>query len=647
MRRMGRSLEPIADALVLVFTRGVSLQSWRHLGLLEREWALYARLAPAYARTVLVTYGSAEDGRIGEELGAEVVCNEGGLDDARFEGAAPGQVGEVLSGSREVVIKTNQMRGGTLGVQIAHALRARSIRTGLVARGGYLWSRFEAVEHGPGSVQAIEAGKQEQELCAAADIIVGTSVAMVGDLSWRYAISRERTRLIPNYVLGELPVRGAAEREQGTILYAGQLVARKRVDLIIEAAALVKDINRRAVRVSIIGEGPEEDRLRALAEAKGVDATFEARLAHRTLLERMASCAVYVQASALEGHPKTVLEAMSTGAPVIVTESPGLGGLIDHGSSGLVFPADPSAIARGIAGMLDDPSWAEAMGEAASANVLAKFGLDRIVVQEHEAHSSAMKLAGKGRAVAPEPVRWDPSLLEAPSEEAVGAWARSLRGFARRLPNDRVGAFLMGLDGPTYELQGEMAVRAGGGLHPKHRVTRYHDFFVERVKPGWRVVDLGCGNCALACAIAAAGATVVGMEISEANACQARARIEGEGLSSRVEVVMGDIREHRLDGTFDAIVLSNVLEHVRDRPALLRQWVAWYEPRRVLIRVPAFDRDWRVGWKRELGVEWRLDLTHETEYVRAKLEAEMREGGLAIEEVVTTWGEYWVDARPS
>ena len=39
----------------------------------------------------------------------------------------------------------------------------------------------------------------------------------------------------------------------------------------------------------------------------------------------------------------------------------------------------------------------------------------------------------------------------------------------------------------------------------------------------------------------------------------------------------------------------------------------------------------------ELGVEWRLDDTHETEYTREQLEKELGEAGLKIRECVTRW----------
>jgi len=38
------------------------------------------------------------------------------------------------------------------------------------------------------------------------------------------------------------------------------------------------------------------------------------------------------------------------------------------------------------------------------------------------------------------------------------------------------------------------AIAYEGGVHPKHRLTRYHDFFVERVRTGELVLDIGSGK---------------------------------------------------------------------------------------------------------------------------------------------------------
>lgn len=250
------------------------------------------------------------------------------------------------------------------------------------------------------------------------------------------------------------------------------------------------------------------------------------------------------------------------------------------------------------------------------------------------------------------PVYFEPELLDAPVADSVLSWSRAIGAFARRLPAKRRAEFLLALDSALYPMQGEAAVAASrdaaDGLHPKHRLMRYHDFFVQRIRRNERVLDLGCGVGALALSIAMrAEADVTAIDLSSKNLAEAKHRAELAGVAHRTSFECGDITLLRVPGRFDTIVLSNVLEHLRDRPTLLQRWSAWYSPSRFLIRVPALDRDWRVPYKRELGIEWRLDPTHETEYTRAQLDAELSEGGLSITECHTQWGEYWCEARPA
>ncbi|VAX36206.1 hypothetical protein MNBD_PLANCTO03-946, partial [hydrothermal vent metagenome] len=114
----------------------------------------------------------------------------------------------------------------------------------------------------------------------------------------------------------------------------------------------------------------------------------------------------------------------------------------------------------------------------------------------------------------------------------------------------------------------------------------------------------------------------------------------------RLRVLKGDITHDRAHGPngeehFDVVVLSNVLEHLADRERLLALYAEWYTPRVILIRVPAFDRDWTVAWKHDLGVDSRSDPTHETEYTEASLRAELAAAGLCVQEMIVRWGEYW------
>lgn len=211
------------------------------------------------------------------------------------------------------------------------------------------------------------------------------------------------------------------------------------------------------------------------------------------------------------------------------------------------------------------------------------------------------------------------------------------------LPPDEALRFLFRLDATFYSLQGQQAIEYGGGIHTKHRHMRYHDFFVHRIRSGERVLDIGCGNGAVAYDVAEKSrAYVVGIDLNAANITLARQH----HAHSHVEYRIGNALQQLPDGPFDVIILSNVLEHLPDRPAFLRRIQETAQPQRLLIRVPVFERDWRVPLKKELGVEWRLDPTHETEYTLESFAEEMAAAGLRITHQEVRWGEIWAEVMP-
>jgi SAM-dependent methyltransferase len=195
----------------------------------------------------------------------------------------------------------------------------------------------------------------------------------------------------------------------------------------------------------------------------------------------------------------------------------------------------------------------------------------------------------------------------------------------------------------AYRALDRAAIEYDGGVHVKHRLTRYHDFFVERVEPGQRVLDVGSGKGELAFdLVTRAGATVVGVDHDQSHLDFARARFSHERLEFRA----GDVLDGLPEGHFDVVVLSNVLEHLGPRVEFLRRLVASASPTRILLRVPVYARDWTVPLKAEVGLLDYWDPDHEVEYDPESLRAELAAAGLDVTELVLTWGEIWAQAVP-
>lgn len=229
------------------------------------------------------------------------------------------------------------------------------------------------------------------------------------------------------------------------------------------------------------------------------------------------------------------------------------------------------------------------------------------------------------------------------SPEAQAAKVAALAArYVRRRSSEEALRFLLDLDTRLYAMQGNMAVAYGNGMHTKHRHTRYHDFFVNRVGAEETVLDIGCGNGTVAFDVASkAGARVTGIDANEENLRIARRRY----AHPNVTYIHGDALSELPSGRYEVVILSNVLEHIEDRVRFLRQVSRSARPTRWLIRVPLFERDWRVPLKKELGLEWRLDQTHCTEYTQESFAEETDAAGLRIVHLEIRWGEIWSELR--
>ena len=211
----------------------------------------------------------------------------------------------------------------------------------------------------------------------------------------------------------------------------------------------------------------------------------------------------------------------------------------------------------------------------------------------------------------------------------------------RNSPQGVKDLFLLN-DALMFQLN-DAAIRCDGGIHPKVRFMRYHEYFASKVKYGEKVMDVGCGYGFVAQCIAQTGADVIGVDIDGE-----RIRYAQEHFSHpNCRFILGDATKNDIQGKVDIIVLSNVLEHLSERSVFLKQLVRNYSPQRFLIRVPCIDRDWTVPLRKELGILYFRDPDHKVEYTMESLREELTQALLSIKESRVNWGEIWAEVIPS
>jgi len=203
----------------------------------------------------------------------------------------------------------------------------------------------------------------------------------------------------------------------------------------------------------------------------------------------------------------------------------------------------------------------------------------------------------------------------------------------------------MNIHNSLYNLSGILAIVVNGGEHPKHRLLRYQEWFSDHIESGWVILDIGSNTGSMAAMLAKKAHHVYGIEIIPSLVEIAKQKY----VATNLEFLTGDATSfnYSMCQPIDCVTLSNVLEHISNRSVfltILRQQLIWRNSSQCnfLIRVPTIERDWLVLYKKEMGVEYRLDLTHEIEYTRDTFLEDLYAAGLQVVSFDVRFGEFYV-----
>jgi glycosyltransferase involved in cell wall biosynthesis len=162
------------------------------------------------------------------------------------------------------------------------------------------------------------------------------------------------------------------------VLAVSRLHPLKRLDLLVEAAALARD---RSLSFKIAGEGEEEPRLRERIRALGLEGRVEllGAVSDAQLVDHYARCRAVYFAPWSEDYGFVTLEAFRSGKAVVTaTDSGGPAELVRHGENGLVCAPTAEAVAPELDALGRDRGLAERLGQAARRDAEA-FRWERAV----------------------------------------------------------------------------------------------------------------------------------------------------------------------------------------------------------------------------------------------------------------------------
>ena len=237
------------------------------------------------------------------------------------------------------------------------------------------------------SVQA----RWERKNVARADRVLVTSRYCAGVVERLYGVPPRRIAVVPEPIdledwQGRFARAPRRPSERPTILSVARMYPRKRLEDLLEAVALLR---RRIpdVRLSIVGDGPERDRLlgRHAALDLGDAAVFLGEVSRNRLAEEYVNADCFCLPSVQEGFGIVFLEAMAAGLPIVACRAAAVPEVVPDGVAGvLVAPRRPDQLTDALEEVLNDSRRRKECGEAGRRRA-AEFSAPRVAERFLEA----------------------------------------------------------------------------------------------------------------------------------------------------------------------------------------------------------------------------------------------------------------------
>jgi 1,4-alpha-glucan branching enzyme len=232
--------------------------------------------------------------------------------------------------------------------------------------------------------------------------VICCSQYMVSHVKWAFGLPDDKLAMVPNGVNTQVyeNLKGQdfasfrlkfALPEEKIVLFVGRLVYEKGAHVLINA--IPKIIDKVNAKFVIVGSGYMKDQLSTIVKSMGLEhkVIFTGFVDEDTLL-RLQSCAdVSVVPSLFEPFGIVALEAMAAKSAVVVSDTGGLGEIVDHDVTGVkVYPNNTDSLAWGITKVLTDEKYRNSLRENAYKKIQERYDWDKIAQQTKRIYEAVL-----------------------------------------------------------------------------------------------------------------------------------------------------------------------------------------------------------------------------------------------------------------
>ena len=196
-------------------------------------------------------------------------------------------------------------------------------------------------------------------------------------------------RLVPNGVR-DIPagLRASPGNSPARICAPARFAPPKVHATLLSALARIRS---QAWELDLVGDGPGEPALRSQAESLGIGGRVHFLGYLPDPACALAAAQLFVLSSRSEALPRSVLEAMRGGLPVIATDVGGVREAVAHGSTGLLAPpGDTEALAAALSRLIGDPALRLRMGAAGRHAYEERFRLECMLEKTESIYANVL-----------------------------------------------------------------------------------------------------------------------------------------------------------------------------------------------------------------------------------------------------------------
>jgi glycosyltransferase involved in cell wall biosynthesis len=187
----------------------------------------------------------------------------------------------------------------------------------------------------------------------------------------------QKIRVIHNAMRESSYGKANPDREPVHLVSVARFEPQKDHQTLVRALARCQDISW---RVDFIGDGPDQDRIKGHVEALGLGGRIRFLGACPEVEKRLSEYQGFILCSLWESFPRSILEAMQAGLPVIATDVGGVNEAVRDGVTGrTVPPRDIDQLASALRVLMSEPATRKRWGEAGREEFFKHWQMDTMV----------------------------------------------------------------------------------------------------------------------------------------------------------------------------------------------------------------------------------------------------------------------------